>query len=73
MYDLSLLSIAYLFIPYLICSLSFFKNVIDVLIDAIKNKDNHKAMEWSKCPEWLTVEQFYGCKSFNTLLVFFNS
>lgn len=37
-----------------------FDNVIDSLIDAIKNKDNQKAMEWSKCPEWLTVEQFYG-------------
>lgn len=37
-----------------------FDNVIDNLIDAINSKDSQKAMEWSRCPEWLTVEQFYG-------------
>lgn len=36
------------------------KNVIDTLIDAIKSKDAQKALEWSRLPEWLTVEQFYG-------------
>ncbi len=36
------------------------KNVIDTLIDAIKSKDAQKALEWSRLPEWLSVEQFYG-------------
>ena len=37
-----------------------FDTVIDKLIEAIIAKDTQKAIEWSKLPEWLTVEQFYG-------------
>lgn len=40
-----------------------FDSVIDTLIEAINTKDVQKAMEWSRCPEWLTVEQFYGAGS----------
>lgn len=40
-----------------------FDNVIDALIDAITTKDSQKAIEWSRCSEWLTIEQFYGAGS----------
>lgn len=40
-----------------------FDTVIDKLIEAIIAKDTQKAIEWSKLPEWLTVEQFYGAGS----------
>lgn len=37
---------------------SVFKNVIGELVDAIRNKNASKAIEWSKTVEWSTIEHF---------------
>jgi hypothetical protein len=34
------------------------QNVIGSLIDAIKTKNAHKALEWAKTAEWCTIEHF---------------
>jgi hypothetical protein len=32
---------------------------LDSLIEAIVTKNAHKAIEWSRTPEWLTIEHFF--------------
>jgi hypothetical protein len=42
----------------------FIQKAFDRLIEAVVAKNNQMAMEWSRTPEWLTVEEFFkegGC------------
>lgn len=36
-----------------------FNDALDKIIEAILNKNAQKANEWSRTPEWLTVEEFF--------------
>lgn len=36
-----------------------FDTALDSLIEAIVTKNAHKAIEWSRTPEWLTIEHFF--------------
>jgi len=40
-----------------------FDNALDPLLEAIRTKNAHKAIEWSRTPEWLTVEHFFQAGS----------
>jgi hypothetical protein len=35
------------------------KNQLDKLIQAVITKNAQKANEWSRTPEWLTIEEFF--------------
>jgi nuclear protein localization protein 4 homolog len=35
-------------------------SAIDPLLEAIVTKNAHKAIEWSRKPEWLTIEHFFS-------------
>ena len=43
---------------YLFC----LQKALDNLADAIKTNNPNKATDWSRTPEWLTIEQFFQGK-----------
>ena len=46
-----------LFLPFKF--LFILQDALDKIIEAILNKNAQKANEWSRTPEWLTVEEFF--------------